>query len=805
MDNTKTLLTEAAWIWLEGAECLPHQYVCFQKKARLAEIDCDTFADISVDSDFILYINGVEVIRGQFSDYPERKTYTRVRIADFLQTGDNLISVLAYYRGEDFSEYRKGMPGLAFAMQSGDITISSDCTWKAQRHPAFRSGPMPRVTGQMGFTACYDARLDTAWTSLDLGNDWPAASIQAIGIDGFWADITERPVQPLDILPEVPARIVMQGSIRRSEFEGSVASIMSHDYLVSLTPAEVFAMPPAPADYTAHPDTASDYMRLPDDRWLEMTPSSDASDGRFIVLDLGREEVGLLSLCVDAPAGTVLDIAHGEHLDDGRVRMFVGGRNFADRYICRDGINRFILPFRRIGARYIEVHFSCFDRPVKLNYIGLKPTILNVDDIGSFHSNDRLANREYNVAKRTLRLCMHEHYEDCPWREQALYAFDSRNQALYGYYAFGNYDFAAASFDLLGRGIRDDGLLELCAPARIPITIPIFSLVWITEVAEHWLYSGTSVLFDTFSSQIDFMLDMACSRFDASTGLYAAPAGDDIWQFYEWMDGLAGPIGGEAIGSRLDAPYNLFLHESLGSYIWMLNQSGQADKANELIVRQKELGVAIFNAFWNREKNALSTYLLDGTQTHFSDLVQVLALHQEILPGSVIPRVLEGIYSDAFSPMTLSSRLYEILALMASCPSARSFADTRIHTDWGDMLFQGATSFWETARGGDDFDLAGSLCHGWSALPVLYLGAYALGIFPLEPGFGKFAIRPFPGNLYSAKGTVPTPAGPIHMEWIRNDDGLIVKVDGPESLSPHVESLPEAPIAKLLWNGKAMI
>lgn len=38
---------------------------------------------------------------------------------------------------------------------------------------------------------------------------------------------------------------------------------------------------------------------------------------------------------------------------------------------------------------------------------------------------------------------MHEHYEDYPWREQALYAFDSRNQALYGYYAFGNYDFAA--------------------------------------------------------------------------------------------------------------------------------------------------------------------------------------------------------------------------------------------------------------------------------------------------------------------------------------------------------------------------
>ena len=70
---------------------------------------------------------------------------------------------------------------------------------------------------------------------------------------------------------------------------------------------------------------------------------------------------------------------------------------------------------------------------------------------------------------------MHEHYEDCPWREQALYAYDSRNQMLYGYYVWGNYDFAATSLDLLGRGIRSDGMLELCAPAKAWITIPSFA------------------------------------------------------------------------------------------------------------------------------------------------------------------------------------------------------------------------------------------------------------------------------------------------------------------------------------------
>ena len=36
------------------------------------------------------------------------------------------------------------------------------------------------------------------------------------------------------------------------------------------------------------------------------------------------------------------------------------------------------------------------------------------------------------------------------------------------------------------------------------------------------------------------------------------------------------------------------------------------------------------------------------------------------------------------------------------------------------MLDAGATTVWETADGAAAFDNAGSLCHGWSAIPVYY-------------------------------------------------------------------------------------
>ena len=41
-----------------------------------------------------------------------------------------------------------------------------------------------------------------------------------------------------------------------------------------------------------------------------------------------------------------------------------------------------------------------------------------------------------------------------------------------------------------------------------------------------------------------------------------------------------------------------------------------------------------------------------------------------------------------------------------------------IRKKYGHMLKSGATSFWETQRGAWDFDSAGSLCHGWSTIPI---------------------------------------------------------------------------------------
>ena len=54
----------------------------------------------------------------------------------------------------------------------------------------------------------------------------------------------------------------------------------------------------------------------------------------------------------------------------------------------------------------------------------------------------------------------------------------------------------------------------------------------------------------------------------------------------------------------------------------------------------------------------------------------------------------------------------------------RKFCIDEIKRIFGGMVLGGATSFWETANGEADFDDAGSLCHGWSAVACYVLDNY---------------------------------------------------------------------------------
>ena len=72
-------------------------------------------------------------------------------------------------------------------------------------------------------------------------------------------------------------------------------------------------------------------------------------------------------------------------------------------------------------------------------------------------------------------------------------------------------------------------------------------------------------------------------------------------------------------------------------------------------------------------------------------------------------------------PVSLSMSCFVYDALLQTDPDQyRNFVLDDIDRRYGIMLDAGATTFWETLGGWKTFGNAGSLCHGWSAMPIYY-------------------------------------------------------------------------------------
>ena len=68
-------------------------------------------------------------------------------------------------------------------------------------------------------------------------------------------------------------------------------------------------------------------------------------------------------------------------------------------------------------------------------------------------------------------------------------------------------------------------------------------------------------------------------------------------------------------------------------------------------------------------------------------------------------------------PVTLSHSIFKYDALLENRANI-PYVLNDIAEKWGHMLMNGATTFWETIDGESAFGNAGSLCHGWSAIPA---------------------------------------------------------------------------------------
>ena len=98
-----------------------------------------------------------------------------------------------------------------------------------------------------------------------------------------------------------------------------------------------------------------------------------------------------------------------------------------------------------------------------------------------------------------------------------------------------------------------------------------------------------------------------------------------------------------------------------------------------------------------------------------------MAVYTGIVTGEEARIICDKIAADELIPCSLSLRPFKYDALIMTDKAAYSdYILAEIRRDYGKMLEAGSTTVWETQKGVGDFGSAGSLCHGWSAVPVYY-------------------------------------------------------------------------------------
>ena len=768
----KNIFTEhgAKAVWLDTCESL-NRYVDFFHDFSLPGPVEKASLYISADTDYTAFHNGSFIDCGQYDDYPYNKAYDVLDLSSFLCAGPNRLGIRAYHQGTRSCQYAPGRPMLVYALVwEGGSLVSGEGGYCRESRDYVSGAKVQSISRQLSFSFEYDARKSDSWLlpgytqGPEAAKDWKSPHVYSRELEKI--TFYERPIKKLQFHPPVVSRLIAQGLFFREEQKGlSHGQIMYSDFLSSRDIREIIEIQEEENENIFW----GEKLALP----ARAISIKHRSSGVYLVLDMGREEAGLFYMKINAPENTVVDAAYGEHLDDLRVRSAIEDRNFSFSYTCREGEQEFYHYMKRIAGRYLQLHIHNSEahnradkstaRPLVLHYAGIIPAVYPLEVSGVFNTSDRLISRIYEVSKRTLELCLHEHYEDCPWREQGLYAYDSRNQMLSGYYINNNFDVARANIALFTEQLLDNGFLRHTAPSAAPYSIPYFSMIWIVSLREYALYSGDLEGAGQFFTTAERLVETMEKFLDQ--GLVATPQGAEYWNFYEWVPGLDGPPGpGQKDEQPLhfDAPLNASFCLALDAMIDLAEWLDKREQTGHWQEVCKTLKLKFNEHFWDASKNIYASFTDLKNKHHYAELTQALALCANI-PGGERRRLLLARLADrenGLVPGTVSSLIFKYQALLGGGEEYAPAVFQDILDKWGHMLFNRATSFWETVKGADDFNGAGSLCHGWTAIPAYFFFAYILGIRPLKPGFKEYTVSPVRLPL-EASGSIMTPNGKI--------------------------------------------
>lgn len=512
----------------------------------------------------------------------------------------------------------------------------------------------------------------------------------------------------------------------------------------------------------------------------------DETHGAILVLDWEGGFLGQLKVEVEAPAGTIMDVAWGETLrEDGCLSLYRANPRIesADRFVLAGG-RQSVEGFCVRGGRYIQLNFDLTDGgsgEIVLHHVAVRRMNTPLEGPGMFSCDSPLWNWLWNTGRATLQACMEDVYVDCPWRERGLYIADAWADARLQRLISSDHSITRHCLRLIAQGQLPDGQLNAVVPSWYQTALEDFSLTWILFLRDHWAWTGDIALVDELWPTLVRVLDSESWRFDEH-GLLDAT---DSHVFVDWGATPTAKTG------RGNTCLNAFRIEALRAAAELADATGRHREARDLARKQARALSAFRRMLFDPGEGRFRCSLEEPTDAAADSLhANVLALAFDLAPSGQREGVLDFVLSELEKtirqPLSAVAPRIELFFLnyVLDVLYAEGKSDEAmqiVEACYGGMKDREAVTFWETLRRGAVGE--GSQCHAWSAAAAQACVTRVIGLRPAVPGrTDAYVISPAPGTLRRAECVFPHPRGEIRVSLLDGKDGPQVFASGPEGV-----------------------
>ena len=751
MENKKT-----NWIWLKNwtAEDKEDAVVAlFRKKINIAGIPLEGKIRISADSRYKLYINGKLVEVGPCKGDRQVWYVDEIDILSYLKKGKNVLAVkvLRYPMEQNkgcFGILRTEYPGLfveGHILDDSERTYRLDASegWVARKDEGFH------IVSESDLFAPLQILENTSgalWKNGWMEPDYPE--------DG-WDEPFMYPDMNTAVSPgNLQIRPIPFLFRKKRKFE---KVIQTQDKIIQKDEWEQFL----------------------DKKTTVMIP---ANSHISVEISAGVEKTGYLHLFMEQGKGANISILQSEAYvlggERGDLKVPLKGDRedykngflvgFTDYYQCAgygtEERPEIYEPFWFRTFRFIRLEIQTYNQPLILRAFDYTETGYPLNVQTKVEASDSRFEKIWEISERTLRCCMHETYEDCPFYEQLQYAMDARTQILYTYTISGDDRLARKCMEDFRRSQRYDGLLNCAAPRYDVSVIPGFSIYYILMLYDHMMYFGDREFLEDHMQTVEGILQFFHRNRD-SKGYVSQIGGLNgkarFWSFIDWAVEWERTTG--IPPAVLKGPVTM---ESL-LYILGLQKASEI----AMYLGRKEQA-ALFKERAENVQEAVRKFctgtngmLQDGPGIEeYSQHTQVFAILTDTVTGNVAKQNLKEtfIHKEKYPQCSVAMAYYLFRAL----EKADMYELTKSCWDiWQRMIDKHAVTCVE------DEVQERSECHAWGALILYELPSVILGVRPAKPGYEEIAVNPVPGYLKSAKGQVITPRGITQVEWTREQNG----------------------------------